>query len=264
MEIAVRKRLIIISIYAAIIIVFGLIIYFATRPVETCFDGKKNQNEEDIDCGGVCGKCNKISALDIRVSKAGYLETGTSGQYDVYAIINNPNQNYGAKSFDYTFSLKDGSGKILSQKSGTSYILPGEEKYLVEADIVSTEEPIKVELEIKNYQWIQAELTQKPDFKIVYKEYKPMTSGTGFAQAVGILKNESPYDFNIITIRVVLLDSDNNVVGLNYTDIRTVKSGEEREFRALWPQKFPGADHFDHMDIRAEVNVQDPNAFYRK
>jgi len=37
------------------------------RPVETCFDGVKNQNEEGVDCGGVCRPCehrDKLSADD--------------------------------------------------------------------------------------------------------------------------------------------------------------------------------------------------------
>ena len=35
--------------------------------IETCFDGLKNQNEKDVDCGGICDPCdskyNSISYL---------------------------------------------------------------------------------------------------------------------------------------------------------------------------------------------------------
>ena len=32
------------------------------KPEETCFDGIKNQNEEGIDCGGVCKPCVELPA----------------------------------------------------------------------------------------------------------------------------------------------------------------------------------------------------------
>ena len=37
------------------------VVGFAKKGKETCFDGTKNQNEEGIDCGGVCNPCEKQS-----------------------------------------------------------------------------------------------------------------------------------------------------------------------------------------------------------
>jgi hypothetical protein len=264
LEKATKKRIAISSIYFVILILLFWIIYSLTRPVESCSDGKKNQNEEEIDCGGVCKKCKKIVVKDIVVKETGFTETGINGEYDTYAIIENVNNLHGAKSFNYTFILRDDSGNTISQKEGINFILPGEEKYIVETNVVSPNRPAKVDIELKVNEWAEFEYYEKPQLKITYREYKPITSGAGFSQAVGVLKNESPFDFNIILIRVILKDSQGNVIGLNSTEMRTVKSGEEREFKAIWTSKFPGADYFTDMEVQPEVNVFDSEAFFEK
>jgi hypothetical protein len=264
LEKATKKRIVIISVYFVIFVLFFWIIYSLTRPVETCSDGKKNQNEEETDCGGVCKKCKKITVKDMEVKKTGFTETGVNGEFDTYAIVKNVNNLHGAKSFNYTFIFRDDAGNSLSQKEGTNFILPGEEKYIVETDIASPGRPAKVDIEIKVNEWTEFEYYEKPQLKIIYKEYKSVSSGAGFSQAVGILKNESPFDFNIILIRVILKDSQGNIIGLNSTEMRTVKSGEEREFKSIWTSKFPGADYFTDMEIQAEVNVFDSEAFFEK
>jgi hypothetical protein len=61
MEKNLRKRWIIGLLY---LVFFSLVVFFfysVFKTKETCFDGLKNQNEEDVDCGGVCfKKCKKI------------------------------------------------------------------------------------------------------------------------------------------------------------------------------------------------------------
>jgi len=74
MEKYARKRIIIIVVYLLLLalVVFG--VYSFLKAEETCLDGVKNQNEEEIDCGGVCKKCDKVKALDLKVISYGFLE----------------------------------------------------------------------------------------------------------------------------------------------------------------------------------------------
>ena len=39
---------------AAVAALAVYLIYLGVKPASSCFDAKKNQNEEGIDCGGVC------------------------------------------------------------------------------------------------------------------------------------------------------------------------------------------------------------------
>jgi len=98
----------------------------------------------------------------------------------------------------------------------------------------------------------------------VNKNYSTISSGVGFAQATGLLRNKSPFDFNEIIVRVILKDNAGKILALNSTSMETVVSGQERDFRTFWPSKFPGAENVQDMETQVEVNVFDSEAFVKK
>jgi len=259
-----RKRLIIISIYAAILIAIIWGIFSLFRPDETCQDGIKNQNEEDIDCGGICAKCQKITAQPLTTGEGGIIPGGSSGAYDFYGIVVNPNNIYGANRFRYALKIKDGSGAVLEERKGESYILPGERKYILETNIrPSSGAPSGYEFTVSDVSWVEFKsYYEKPDISIVNKHYSEISGGIGFSEATGLLKNNSPFDFELIGIAILLKDSQGKIVALNPTQMRTVKSKEERDFRAFWPNRFPG----DVRDIitQVEVNIFDSQTFIKQ
>ncbi len=254
------KRTVIILIYLAIFGFFAWLIYFvATYSNESCSDKIKNQNEEDVDCGGVCAQCKKIVAQDLNVLKASFIENGTQDRVDVLAEIENPNSKFGSKKFEYQFDFEDSEGNILSSRSGESFILPGEKKYIIENN-VAIAQLTNLKLKILTSEWVEFDnVYENPQMKIINKHYDEMNSGSVFGEAVGILKNESPFDFNLIKIKVILRNGEDEILALNSTEMRTVKSGEEREFKALWPNKFPGA--VSKMEVQSEVNIFESDAY---
>ncbi|MFA6047514.1 MAG: hypothetical protein WCV59_00220 [Parcubacteria group bacterium] len=257
-----QKRILIVIIYLTVFVAFSLFIYWKIKPEETCVDKIKNQNEEDIDCGGVCAACKKIEALPLEIKESGVVAGGVAGEYDFYAAVNNPNNLFGSSKLHYKITLKDSAGNVLSQREGDNYILPGEKKYIVETGFKSETAPASTDFSITSVDWSQFGEYKKPEIEIVNKNYNEISSGVGFAEAKGLLKNRSPYDFDIIKIEVILKDAGNKVVALNSTSMRTVKSGEERDFRAFWPTRFPG--NVQNMEAQVEVNVFDSDTFMKR
>jgi len=258
-----RKKAIIVFIYFLIFAIIAVLLYFWFFPKATCFDKIKNQNEEDVDCGGVCKKCEKIVAQDLVVNKAGAVETGTPGQFDFYAEVYNPNNSFGSKSFDYEFVFKNASGEKISSVKGKDFILPGEQKYIVELNASSVVEFSSVDFNITNSQWVEFnDYYEKPQLKITNKSYSESNTADIFGSAHGLLKNDSPYDFSQIKIKVILRDANDNILALNSTEVKTVKTGEEREFTVLWPKKFSGT--VMKVDVQPEVNIFDSESFMQK
>ena len=102
------KKVLIIAIYLLIFFLIGFLIYLKYKPKPNCFDNIQNQNEENVDCGGVCTKqCPIVVSENIRVDKVGYVESGTNGKYDLYAQITNPNNFFGSSKFNYKFEIKN-------------------------------------------------------------------------------------------------------------------------------------------------------------
>jgi hypothetical protein len=257
------KRSIIIFIYLLIFAGLSALVYSWLKPVESCFDQKMNQNEQGIDCGGVCQeRCNVLSQVNLEVKENGFVESGISGKYDLFSRIFNPNNDFGSGSFSYEFDLKDAAGISLGKFSGESFILPGEEKYLVATNVPAGTVPSEINLTIQNVKWEEFVNYEKPQLKIINRNYLETSSGVGFSEAFGLLKNESPFDFSTIKINMILKDSSGKIVALNSTVINTVKTGESRDFKALWLNRFPG--EVENVEFQTEVNVFDSEAFAKR
>lgn len=263
MDKKIIKRILIILVYVLLIALASWGVYSSFSLEETCFDSLKNQNEEKADCGGVCSPCEKINARDLVFESGGMLDGGSAGVYDFWGLVDNPNNVFGSPSFQYNLVVKDASGEKIFEKNGESFILPGEKKYIIENNIPVSGIPTKVELAISGTRWMEFnEFYEKPQLKIVNKNYSEISSGTGFSEARGLLKNESPFDFNVIRIRVLLRDSQDKIIALNSTEMRTVKSQEEREFRAAWPTRFSG--EVRSVETQVDVNVYDSETFLKR
>ncbi len=257
-----QKKIIIGLVYAAIFLLILIPVIFKLIPNDSCSDGKQNQDESGTDCGGVCpNKCEIKLASGLVFKDTGITETGVANKYDIYSEIQNPNEDYGSSSFDYTFNLKDENGNILTKRDGRGFIFPKENKYLVEVGIDLNVYPAKVELEIKNIVWKDFSGVEKPPLVIVNKNFYEVDQSLGTSNAIGLLRNESSFDFNEIKILVVVKNNYGKIVALNSTKINTVQSGESREFKVLWPNKIY---QVGDMEIQAETNIFKSDAFVKR
>lgn len=254
------KQVIIFSVYCLLAMLLGIIIYYAflKAPV-SCVDGKQNQNETGIDCGGICqAVCQEIvPGVDLVIQEITFLPAG-NGLYDVLAKVYNPNDEVGASSFEYTISLKDSAGVTLITRSDRGYILPQESKYIISLNFAATSLPVAASLQIENVQWERFTGYQtKPTINIYQKRYNQISSGVGFSEVYGLLSNESQFDFRSIVVKVILRDAENRALAFNTTEMRTVKSHEERDFRLVWPNSFPGTVEKVETEVDADVYHSD-------
>lgn len=254
------KRFVIAFLYFASVVLLSVGAYYAFfKAPETCFDSRQNQNEAGIDCGGVCQAVCKenVTGADLEIKEIVFVPGG-NGQYDILGKIYNPNDEIGASSFMYSAELKDSSGKVLAVRSGTSYILPQENKYILELNLASSTVPATATLQISEVEWARfSGYQEKPSINIYQKRYGPISSGAGFGEAYGLLSNESPYDFRSIIVKVILRDNSGKPLAFNTTEMRTVRSHEERDFRLVWPTAFPGTVEKVEMEVDADVYHSD-------
>jgi hypothetical protein len=257
------KRRIIIGMYALLLFGFGFLTYDALKPDPTCSDGKRNQNEEEIDCGGVCGACKKTApAEDLRVESVD-LVYGGANRYDVGAGVYNPNDRYGASEFSYTFVVKDAQGGVIAERKGRSFILPREKKQLIEVGLDAPVAGEHVGIKIDDIQWQTFEgYQEQPAIRVSSKRFDYVSSGSGFGEAYGVVENNSKFDFQSLLVKVILRDPSGKPVAVNTTEMRTVPSGERRDFRLVWPSSFPG--EVVSVDTEVEADVYRSENFIRQ
>ena len=255
MESHQKKKLIISFVYFLLIALFVGALYFLffyTAP--TCTDGVQNGKELGIDCGGVCATAcvEKVEAKPLTVEEMTVMPGGDK-RYDILARIHNENSTEGASSFAYTIELKDDQGKVVATRKNKSYILPQERKSLIEVAVESGVTPKEATIHIDNVTWERfSGYQERPNINIYQKRYNQVSGGVGFGEAFGLVSNESPYDFRSLTVKVILRDTGGKALAVNSTEMRTITSGEERDFRLVWPEQFPGDVSQVDMEVDAD------------
>lgn len=249
------RQIIVAAVFFSILTLLLLGVYFAfIKSPATCFDNKKNQNEQGIDCGGICSAVCKevIVAEDLQFQEVVFVPGGNN-RFDVLAKVYNANDQIGASSFRYTFELKDASGAVLQTYSGKSYILPQETKNIIAIGLETEGEPASVGFLVDSVEWERfSGYQEKPAVNIYQKRYNELTTGVGFGEVFGLLSNESPYDFQTIIVKVILRDKSGKALAFNTTTMNTVRSSEERDFRLIWPTPFPGVVERVDMEVDAD------------
>ena len=256
---SIRRFIIILEFFGLLALLSGGYYTFFLRITPTCFDSQQNQNETGIDCGGICkAACQEVLTGEALQFKEVAFVPGGEGSYDVLARVYNPNDVVGASSFHYTFQLKGVGGQVLATKEGDNFILPQETKSLIEIRLVTREKPASVTVETSAVAWERfSGYRERPAISIYQKRYDQLASGVGFGAATGLVVNESPYDFRSIHVKVILRAADDTPLAFNTTRQDTLKAGDQRDFRLLWPNPFPGKVEKIDMEVDADVYHSD-------
>lgn len=253
------KQIIIAFVYLLFFSGIGFLVYAFNRPAPTCFDGIRNQEEEDVDCGGPCLSCELKELKEIEVL---WIEPvrNQNNFYDLVAKIKNQNQNYGSGKIPYQFKVYDKSNNLIAGIPGQTYLLPNQSKYLVKAKIEAVNSIGKINLSFGEAEWRKMDDYEVPQLAVQQKEYYRLKEPEpGFSQVKGVLVNRSNFDFEQVEIDVLLYDSLNKLVGINTTEIRTILSGQERDFFATWFNEIDS--QVVSIEIEAETNIFDPDNY---
>lgn len=254
-----RKQIIIAFIFLLIVtaITAGFYLIFRSQAEATCEDGIRNQGEEKIDCGGPCIPCEKErEPLEVVYEK---IISTSENNYDIVAEVENINSNWGAKSVGYQLDIYNGNNENIFSKQGTFYILPQENKYVVDSKIFLEQTPEKMEFKIINTSW------QKPsgfrELALRVRDKKIQT-GEGVQNRIsGVVNNSTNYDLGKVEIVGIILSTDNEIIAAGKTEVNTLIRNENRYFEINWPhiisQEIGSYDMKAYTDIFSTENLKD-------
>lgn len=257
MEFRLKKQIVIALIFYLILGGAGFLIYKFSTSRPSCFDGIQNQEEEKTDCGGPCEAC-KPEIKSLQIISTGILEIPNAEvnpflSYAVLSQIKNLNTEFGGEMINYDFILYDNANQIALAVPGQSFILPGETKYVIEPEVKSDKKIAKAEMKIKNILWEKLRDYKEPRLDISRKKYDQIPEGQpGKSRVSGIVTNLTNFDFEKVTIKVILFGKENQIVGANTTQANTLRSNEERYFETTW---FWDIEDVISIKIEAETNV---------
>lgn len=249
---AVKRRL---TYFGAVFLFFAMIIfalyYTFLRPVASCTDKIKNQDELGIDCGGVC-KTVCESEVSPLIKDWTRLFKTVDGKYDVAALIENPNFNFGIKELNYTFKLYDIDNLFITEKSGKVFVNARDKFVVFEGGLDTGQRiPIKAIMELRTpLVWSRVDPNKsKPP---VNQQDLQLTEGQSPKLTATILNN-SIIDLTNMIITAVIYDEDNNAIAVSQTFINYLKKGAVSDIAFTWPKPFavthPTIEIYPRIDL---------------
>jgi len=177
-----------------------------------------------------------------------------SDLYSVAARIRNPNTNFGASNFSYTFYLYDANGVLLTTSAGESYIWPGESKYIILGGINLTKTPVKTLLQIGEPTWREVKNFSGVDLTLGNINYGKGKTGSGkFFSVDFTASNNTPYDLDKVYVSAIVLDKDELPIAVASTFLENLKSKERRPSSIPWFSLFPGTPN--RVDLSISTNL---------
>ena len=219
-------------VLALVIYVFYLFAIFS-QPA-SCFDGRRNQQEEGVDCGGSCAPCGLASVQAIATTTPQVLEID-SDRVSVIAEIRNPNIEFGAESFAYTLNIYNFDGQKIHTEFGESFIYAGEIKNIVEPLIrVPFRSVGSSELLISDIVWLPSIEFEKPVTQVTDVRTEITNIGV---KVSGLVTNNSAFSLNNVEIIATTFNRDALRLGISRTKLQRLNSFEQLPFSITVPVK---------------------------
>jgi len=174
--------------------------------------------------------------------------------YSVAARVRNPNTNFGASSFTYTFYFYDAGGILLASLPGESFIWPGESKYIILGGINLTKTPVKTLLQLGEPTWHEVKNFSGVDLTLGNINYGKGKIGSGkFFSVDFTASNNTPYDFGKVYVSAIVLDKDELPIAVASTLLENLKSKERRSSSIPWFSSFPGTPNRVALSISTNL-----------
>lgn len=237
--------------------VYGLINYYFIEGPEFTRMTREWVGQSDLEAIRAKFRPENLEAGGVTIISAG------KEKYDLVAGLYNPNPSWRAE-FDYTFVI---DGQELSPQSG--FILPGEEKFLLNLNAESKAKPRRAELEISNLMWQRVDAHEIPDYatwrdlrlNFVFEDVKfspaVVRDSITVSRASFNVKNSTAFSFWDVGFHI-LLYRGNSLAGANFIRLEEFVSGQTRPVEVSW---FEPLSSVTQVKVFPEVDIFDRSVY---
>jgi Mg-chelatase subunit ChlD len=171
-----------------------------------------------------------------------------AGEYDLATLLKNPNLQFGAAQFSYTFLVEDAQGKLLAKKEGTSFMNPNSEFIIFEPRIrITAGTPEKVFFEISEVSWVRLDDYKKPTLRIDNETFAEKPNPKLTAR----IKNELPEDFSHVEAIAEIRGDEDQVVAVSRSITEFLPRLSTQTIFFEWPQALPEAPQICARPVEA-------------
>lgn len=220
------------------IIICGVAVFFARGflfPAPTCFDGKQNGFESNIDCGGECARMCQQDVYPLSVVWAKAVKAGKD-VYDLVALISNSNIDNASKEIGYTFNVYDANGSLMKTLSAsTTAPLDGKFPVMLQGVTLLAPPANIVATLVDTMHYKVNESPTSPTIKILARRYE-----AGQIPRIYVtVANTKRIDIRNLPVRVLLFDNDDNVYAVGQTVVPELLKEGVKEIIITWNEPLP-------------------------
>lgn len=233
-----KRRNTIVAIFFIIVFVLASIFIFdALYEAPSCFDGKLNNNELGIDCGGSCNLLCKTQVLDPLVHWTRLFEV-SPGIYNVLAYLENPNPTGGVENIEYIFKIFDDKNVLLREREGRVKFLPKAIIPILENSLVVGKlDANRVSFEITNdLVWTR----QEPGRSTILVQDEEIVNLDDEPRITALLKNTDIVAVDKVKVVVIVYDKSDNAIASSSTILERIPANGDAQVFFTWPAPFMG------------------------
>ena len=229
------KQVLYTSFYLAVFLFISFFVYLIFFKTEaSCFDKVKNQSEAGVDCGGPCLQICLSEVKPIEIMDEGKILRPDESHLSLLSRVRNPNLDYAARSFIYTFSLYDEKESLIQNLSGESFIYAGEvDRYILLANLnLPNKEVNRASIKIQDEKWVRAEDFPRP--KINIQNQETVLSSEGI-EVQGRVVNLDSVILPSVKIIGLFYGGFGQIAGASQSDVENILPNESRDFSINHP-----------------------------
>lgn len=241
MDWGTRRKFTIIAVLFLIVTIVGMyfIYIFFIREVPTCTDGKRNQDERGIDCGGVCVKMCTADALPL-VTVWQRVVPISDGVYSAAAYIENQNKTGGIRKLRYEMKVYDKKNILITEPiMGETYIGPNQKTVIIENNIyVGNSIPQTV-----FFKWLPPITWERtlPGWENIYikSDSEKIADSTTAPKISARLINTHPtYDYVNLPVAILVYNNQGNLLTLSNTLVDILPHQGDAMVYFTWQKPF--------------------------
>ena len=217
-----------------VLVIVPTIFFYVYEP-PSCFDGKMNQTETDIDRGGPC------TLLDARYLQPHAVLWSRSfpvrdGFYNAVAYIENPNSHAGVKNAIYQFKLYDERNILIAERFGQAPIVPEKVFPIFEGRIdTGNRIPVRTTFGFVNVFTWEKMVDETSGLRVRNERVSDLTTAPRVSAE---LTNTTVAPVEDLVVIATLFDGKSNAFASARTVVERIDAGETKTLVFTWPEPF--------------------------
>lgn len=196
-----------------------------------------------------------FTSLPVEIIESKIL-TMVGNSYAAFALVKNPNKDLVTANLQYSFSFRDSQDNEIAEVRDHTYLLGGEQKYVIVPQITLRTVPASVRVSIPDPTWKKRFALPNVIIQNGIPRYGDQTNPEGFFVA-STIQNTSPYTLGAVRVNAIIFDQNRKVIGVSQYTANTVEPKESRDYKMFWP--IPLAAYVGSSpQIIVETNILDP------